>query len=211
MAGGEIPQSCGHDFLAKKDIGQQAEHQRQRTVAQVGQQKSGGKETAADQKGTGGFFAVRMVMVVMVLVMVAAAAFMAVVLVMVTAAALVVVVLVVMTAAAVVVMVLVVVTAAALVVMVLVVMTAAAFMVMVFMTAAVVFAAVGMVTVGCLAGADDGIMLHGTGDFCQFRNQCIGIFSGEPKLTGGEGDHSFFNLGMGVEFGFNLGGAVGAV
>ena len=116
-------------------------------------------------------------------------------------------------------------TAAALmiVVFVLMVVTAAAFVVMVFVlmvvtAAATVFPMFMVVFFGLPASGGSGIprvdlhiALNGAGDSDQLRNQRIRVRRSEPQLLGGKGDDSLFHIGVGIEFRFNLGSAVGAV
>ena len=77
---------------------------------------------------------------------------------------------------------------------------------------------VGVVVVSLTSGSPGGIpgidlrtAFHGPCDPGQLRNQRIGIRSSDPQLFGSKGNHRLLHLGMGVEFGFNLGRAVGAV
>ena len=164
--------------------------------------------------------------VVVLVVMVAAAALVVVILVMVmTAAALVVILVVMMAASAFVVVVLVVMVAAsAFVVVVLVmVMTASTFVVIVIVvvvTAAAVHTMFMVMFVvpfpaggggGSVPGIDNGTALDGAGDGSQFRQQSVRVLGGDPQLLGGEGDGGLLHLGVGIEFGFDLGRAVGAV
>ena len=136
-----------------------------------------------------------MVMLVVIVMMTAVATVMMVV--MMTAVATVMVIVVIMTATAAV-MVIVMLSTVTTLVMVMVMTTAAAFVML-----------MGMMAMG--TGTNGHLMLYGAGDLRQLGDQCIGIGGGEPQLLGGEGDGSAFYLWMGVEFGFDLGGAVGAV
>ena len=61
------------------------------------------------------------------------------------------------------------------------------------------------------SGANHHFTFYGAGKGSQLRQQGIRVFRGQAKLLGGEGDGGFLHLFMGVEFGFDLGGAVGAV
>jgi hypothetical protein len=62
-----------------------------------------------------------------------------------------------------------------------------------------------------IPGIDFHIALNGAGNSDQLRNQRIRVSRSEPQLLGGKGDDSLFHIGMGIEFRFNLGSAVGAV
>ena len=138
-----------------------------------------------------------MVMLVVIVRMTAVATVMMVV--MMTAVATVMVIVVIMTATA----------AAAVMVIVMLSTVTTLVMVMVMTTTAAFVMLMGMMAMG--TGTNGHLMLYGAGDLRQLGDQCIGIGGGEPQLLGGEGDGSAFHLRMGVEFGFDLGGAVGAV
>ena len=114
-------------------------------------------------------------------------------------------------------------TAALVVIFVVMVMAASALMmllVVMMMTTATALTMV-MVVMGGLpaaAGSGGGIpgvdlraAFHGPGDPGQLRDQGIRVGGGEPQLLGGEGDNCLLHGRMGIEFGFDLGGAVGAV
>jgi len=226
MALGQIPQGGGDHFPAQQDVRNEADHKGQPAEspdANMVQKQTGGEENGTEDERFGRISIVVVVVMVllvdMLMVVVTAVALMVVFVmfvVIVTAVALVVVF----------VMFVVVVTAVALVVvfmMVMVVMTAVALMVvmvMVIMAAAAVLAVFVVMLMrmgtagtdgGGIPGIDDGTMLDGTGDFGQFRNQCIGIFGGDPQLPGGEGDGGLLHLGMRVDLCFNLGCAVSAI
>jgi len=90
---------------------------------------------------------------------------------------------------------------------VLVVMTASALVTMFMMSMAVGMRPVALVAV---SGNDHHFGFNGLGNLRQFRNQCIRIIRGEPQLLGRKGNGCLLDAGMGVEFGFHLGSAVGA-
>jgi hypothetical protein len=184
---------------------------------QAHQEQSGTDQDALQLTAVGMLVVVFMAMIVFMFVMMAALAFVIVVLmlVMMTAAALMIVmlVLVMMTAAAFMVMVLMfmMMTAATLVVMVFVLMvvtaTAAAITMFMVMVPGRLPASGG----SGIPGIDFHIALNGAGNSDQLRNQRIRVSRSEPQLLGGKGDDSLFHIGVGIEFRFNLGSAVGAV
>ena len=107
-------------------------------------------------------------------------------------------------------------------------MSTAAFMVVVMMVAAPAFvalfvmvaasAAMFMVVVMMMVlsmypipGMNNYFSLHGPGNLRQLREQSIRVVGGDPQLTGGEGNGGLLHFRVGIEFGFDLGGAVGAV
>jgi len=164
------------------------------------------------------------IMLVVLMVMTAAAfVIMLVVLMVMTAAAFMIVVAVFMMVAAaafmVMVVVLMVVAAAALVIMVVVfmVMTAAALVIMVMMLM-VMTAAARMIVMRMLpcwtltvSGIDLHFPFHCPGKLNQFRNQGIRILCRQPQLLGGKGDDGLLHTLMIVEFLFDFCCAVGAV
>ena len=64
---------------------------------------------------------------------------------------------------------------------------------------------------GSIPGIDLRAAFNAPGDPGQFRDQGIRVRGSEPKLLGGEGNDRFLHGRMGIEFGFDLGCAVGAV
>ena len=105
---------------------------------------------------------------------------------------------------------------ATLVMVMLVVMTAGATLVVIVvmvMTAGATFMMLMavMMVVGMLPCCDGYLGFHSPGDLCQLWNQGIRILCRETKLFGGEGDGSLLHLRQGIDFGFYLGRAVGAV
>ena len=63
----------------------------------------------------------------------------------------------------------------------------------------------------CLPAMDLHPVLYGPGQFRQRRDQGIGILRRQMQLPGGKSDGSIRYAGMGLEFAFDLGRAVGAV
>ena len=156
---------------------------------------------------------------VMVMMVVAAVAFMVMVMMVVAAVAFMVVLPVVMAAVAFMVMLPVVVAAVAFMVVLPVVMAAVAFMVVLpVVVTAVTFVFMRFVVMGLSAGRPGGIpgingdsVFYGPGDLCQFRDQGIRVFRGQPQLLCGKSNGGFRDQRMGVELGFDLGSAIGAV
>jgi hypothetical protein len=101
-------------------------------------------------------------------------------------------------------------TAGAAFVMFVVVMTAGAAFVMFVMVMSAGTTLVMMFAV-IVTGMDGHFAFHSAGDGGQLPDQSIGILRGQPQLAGGKGDGGAFHFGQGIEFGFDLGGAVGAV
>jgi hypothetical protein len=77
--------------------------------------------------------------------------------------------------------------------------------------AALMMLMVVMMVVGVLPCSDGYFGFHSPGNLCQLWDQGIRILCCETKLFGGEGDGSLLHLWQGVDFGFYLSSAVGAV
>lgn len=156
-------------------------------------------------------------MMVMVVVFVSAVAFVSVfMVVVVTAAAFVIMVVFMMTSAAALMIVFMMMSAAAffMVVVMMVLTTATFFMIVVVMVMVMVLFMSGLVTRPVTAGiprCDDHFPLHSTGNFRKLFDKAVGILRGDAELPGGKGDGCLPDLRQGVEFGFDLGGAVCAV
>ena len=193
-------------FLTQDHIGHQAYRQCQPFQPQISQHQTHHKQRRTKDQGLDALFLpVTVVMaqsmrgLVMKQVMVMTAMALVVLLVVMTAATLMIVVMVMTTAA---------------LVGLVVVVPAAAFMivVMVVTTAAFMFVLM-MVNLSMypISRADDHFPLHRPGDLRQLRDQGVRIFRRQPQLPGGKGDGGLLYSRMGIEFGLDLGGAVGAV
>ena len=82
---------------------------------------------------------------------------------------------------------------------------------MVIMPAGAALVMLVMMVPMAVPGTDDDFAFHSPGDLRQLGDQTVRVLGGEPELFRGEGDRGFLHLGQGIEFGFDLGGAVGAV
>ena len=90
---------------------------------------------------------------------------------------------------------------------VMVMFTAAALMMRVVMTMLGVMVGVPL----CGMGMDFHLAFHCAGKGSQLFKQSIGIFGGQAKLTGSEGDGGSFHFGQRIKFCFDFCRAVGAV
>jgi len=92
-----------------------------------------------------------------------------------------------------------------------VVVVTAVTVVMMVMTAAAVIMGGMMVGMDILRFPNDHFPLHRPGQTLKLRDQGIRVLRCQPQLPGGEGNGGLLHLGKPVEFGFDLGRAVGAV
>ena len=100
--------------------------------------------------------------------------------------------------------------------MLIIVMMVMSVVVMMLVTAAAImmmlmFAGVVVVGVSAVSGVEFHLRLHLLSGLLQFREKCVGVFGGDPKLHRGVGEYSLLHLRECVECRLHLRCAVGAV